>query len=430
MSDTAAPKAFGPFERMLALRYLRATRKGAGVSLITMIAFGGILLSVATLIVVMSVMQGFRVTLLDQLLGVNGHVFVQPAGTTISSESDLVKRLAEIDGVTLAVPVLKVEAYAVSAGDGQAPVYIQGVRREDLFTIPEVTGPDQLVQGSFEGYGEGEKGGNGIALGSGIAAKLGVGAGESVTLVRGGGKETPFGRTPTTQKTFRVDAIFSTGNYEYDSLLVYMPLEQAQIYAGKKDQISEVEIRVEDPLKVDQVTPAIEAAAGSGVFIFDWKRRFQSLNNALEVERSMIRIILLLLVGIVSLNIISSLVMLVKDKKSDIAVMRTVGATSSAIMRVFLMIGGLIGVTGAVMGIITGVLIATNLSAIEQFLSKILRFRLFNPEIYYLDQIPFVLEWGEVINVFLFALIMAFVAAAYPAWRASRLDPVEALRYE
>jgi lipoprotein-releasing system permease protein len=346
------------------------------------------------------------------------------------ADDELIRAFEEIEGVEVAIPVLKVEAYGVSGSDGQAPVYIQGVRPADLSKIEEVSGPGALRQGSFEGFGAGEFGGDSIAIASGVAAELGVGVGDTVTLVTGGGAETPFGRTLTTQKPYRIDAVFSVGNYEYDNILVYMPLAQAQLFGRKRGEITEVEVRVDKPQKVEDVLPAVRAAAGPGTIVYDWKRRFRSINDALEVERGLQRIILMMIVGIATLNIITGLVMLVKDKKSDIAVLRTVGATSGSILRIFLMVGGLIGVTGAILGVAVGSLIATNLGVVEQFLSTLFGFRLFNPEIYYLSEIPSVFEFEEVSNVLVFALGMALLSSAYPAWRASRLDPVEALRYE
>ncbi len=428
MSDTPpASKPFGLFERMLALRYLRATRHGAGVSLITLIAYLGIMLSVATLIVVMSVMQGFRITLLDQLLGVNGHVFLQPAGNTLPEDEGYLARLEGVEGVTMAVPVLKVEAYAVNGELGQAPVYLQGVARDDLMKIEEVTGPRSLRRGSFDGYGQTD---DGIALAWGVAAKLNARVGDYVTFVIARPRNTPFGTLPTTQNAYRIDAIFQIGNYEYDNLLVYMPLAQAQLFSGKKGQITEVEMRVESPIDIDQYLPAISEAAGPGVYIFDWRRRFQTFFNALGVERGLMRIILSMIIAIATLLIFSGLVMLVKDKNSDIAVLRTVGASSGSVMRIFLMTGGLIGVTGALSGVVLGTLLATNLGAIENYLCDSFSTCLFPPDIYYLEDVPSVFSFIEVGLVLAFTLTMSLIFSAIPAWRASRIDPVEALRYE
>ena len=428
MSDkSSAPMPFGLFERMLALRYLRATRKGAGVSLITVIAFLGIMLSVATLIVVMSVMQGFRITLLDQLLGVNGHVFLQPAGNTLPADEGYLERLESIDGVTMAVPVLKVESYAVNGEDGQAPVYIQGVGATDLAKIEEVSGPRSLRAGSFETYGQSS---DGIAMAYGVAGKLNAQVGDYVTFVIARPRNTPFGTQPTTQKDYRIDAIFQIGNYEYDNLLVYMPLDQAQLFSGKRGQIPEVEMRVETPIEVDQYLADIREAAGPTVFVFDWRRRFQTFFNALGVERGMMRIILSMIIMIATLLIFSGLVMLVKDKNSDIAVLRTVGATSGSVMRIFLMTGGLIGVTGAVSGVTLGTLISIYLAPIENYLCNNYSTCLFPPDIYYLEDVPVVFSAYEVGSVLVFTLAMSLLFSAIPAWRASRIDPVEALRYE
>ncbi|MEM1379146.1 MAG: lipoprotein-releasing ABC transporter permease subunit [Pseudomonadota bacterium] len=430
MTDQPTPRPFGLFERMLAFRYLRATRRGAGVSLISIIAFAGIMLSVATLIVVMSVMQGFRITLLDQLLGVNGHVFLQPAYGQTFDDDTIIDRLEALDGVKFAVPVLKVQSYAVNGSRGETGVYIQGVRPEDLAKIEEVSGPRSLRLGSLDGFGDGAYGGNGIAVASGVARAIGVNVGDTMTLVTGNGRETPFGRLPTTQKAYRVDAIFTIGNFEYDNIYVYMPLEQAQVFAGKRGEITEIEMRVANAQDIDAYRPAIIDTVGNDFVVLDWRDRFQSFFNALQVERGLLRIILSMIIAIATLNIISSLVMLVKDKNADIAVLKTMGASSGAVLRIFLMVGALIGVTGALVGVVLGTLIASNIAPIEGFLSAYLSIELFPPDVYYLEEIPSVFEAGEVLSVLIFSLSMALLSAAYPSWRASRLDPVEALRYE
>ncbi|MEM1409983.1 MAG: ABC transporter permease, partial [Pseudomonadota bacterium] len=262
---------------------------------------------------------------LDQLLGVNGHVFLQPQMSAVFENQDTVEQLEDIPGVRFAVPTLKVQGYAVNGSFGESGVYIQGVRREDLLKVEDVTGQDAVLSGSFASFGQGRFGGDGIALASGVARTLGTVVGDAVTLITGNGKETPFGRLPTTQKTYRVDAIFSIGNYEYDSLYVYMPLAQAQLFAGKRGEITEIELRAENPMQIDAMLPAIRGVAEPNFIVFDWRDRFRSFFDALQVERGLVRIILAMIVGVATLLIFNGLWMQVKDKNSDIAVLRTMG---------------------------------------------------------------------------------------------------------
>ncbi|MEM9422229.1 MAG: lipoprotein-releasing ABC transporter permease subunit [Pseudomonadota bacterium] len=424
---SAAP--FGAFERGVARRYLGSTRKKGGVSLISMIAFGGIALSVATLIIVMSVFQGFRINILDQLLSVNGHVFVSDGFDGTADYEQKAERLRALRGVTRAAPVLLIDAYAVGIG-GEGGVRIQGMRKEDVLNIPEVSSADHLIQGGFDTFGEGRKGGNEIALGASLAVSLGVNVGDTVTFVTGGGAETAWGTLAITQKDYKVGAIFSIGNSFFDQYYAYMPLEQAQLFGRSKDRVTEIELRVEEPLSIAPALERIAAAAEQGAVVSDWTRRNSDIFNALQVERGLMRIILLMVVAIATMLIISGLVMLVKDKRSDIAVLRTIGATQGMVMRIFLLVGASLGVSGALAGVVLGVIIASNLSTIEGALSALFEFRVFNPEIYYLSQIPSIIQWSEVLVVVAFTLIMSFLFSAYPAWRASKVDPVEALRYE
>lgn len=424
---SAAP--FGAFEWSVALRYLGATRKGAGLSLISIIAFVGIMLSVATLIVVMSVFQGFRVMLLSQLLGVGGHVFVIPDYGMMTDYEARAAALLEEPFVERATPVLNVDAYFVT-DRGQAPARIVGIDPEHLRSIEEVAGPEHLLDGTLTTFGEGRKGGDQIALGYRVAASLGVFAGDAVTAITAGGQETAFGRPPTTQKTYEVGARFQVGNSFYDKILVYMPLEQAQLFGRRAGEIDEIELRISDPLNIDQVLPRIRETAGPDVRIVDWRDRNSDIFNAVQTERGLMRLILLMIVLVGTMLIIAGLIMLVKDKRSDIAVMRTMGASEGMVMRIFLLTGATIGVTGAAAGVGLGALIIANLGAIERALSALFGFRIFNPEIYYLEQLPAVFEWREVSIVVAFTLTMSFIFSAYPAWRASRVDPVEALRYE
>jgi lipoprotein-releasing system permease protein len=432
--EVAAPSATPPFsffEWMVARRYLGATKSGKGVSLISIIAFVGILLAVAVLIIVMSVMQGFRTKLLDQLLGVNGHVFVQ-SEAPITDYAALVGRLREVPGVVEATPMIQRPVYASAANE--TGIIMRALSRENMLAITYVTGTDpetgrsHVVGGSFDTFGIGKNGGDEIAIGNRVAWSLGVGPGDKVTLISGRGADTPFG--PSLQKkTYTVGAIFEVGNSEYDSFIGFMPLDQAQIFFNLKGAVQQIELKVEEPEKVKSYVKAIGDAA-PGFIIRDWQQQNQSYFSALQTERSVMRLILLLIVAVAALNIITGLIMLVKDKTRDIAVLRTMGATQGAIMRIFFLSGSLIGVLGTLAGAAAGALFVWNIDAIETFLSWVFNTDLFPADIYYFNAIPAKMQWGEVGLIVGWSLFMSFVATIYPAWRAARLDPVEALRYE
>jgi lipoprotein-releasing system permease protein len=426
VSDSpASTPPFAFFEWMIARRYLGATKRGTGVSLISIIAFGGIMLAVATLIIVMSVMQGFRAKLLDQLLGVNGHIFVQST-EPIADYAALSERLLAIPGVKEATPLIQAPVYA-SARD-ETGIIMRGVRRDDLMNIDYVTGPEHVLAGSFDGFGVGKNGGDEIAIGSRIAYSLGVWVGDPVTLISGRGADTPFGPT-LRKKTYRVGAIFEVGNSEYDGFIGFMPLEQAQIFFNYSDAVEQVELKIDEPEAVKQMRGAIVEAA-PGYEIRDWQQQNQSYFNALQTERSVMRLILLLIVAVAALNIVTGLIMLVKDKTGDIAVLRTMGATQGSVMRIFFISGSLIGVLGTLTGVILGALFVWNIDAIEHFLSWLFRTDLFPEDVYYFKGVPAEMQMGEVSLIVVWSLIMSFVTTIYPAWRAARLDPVDALRYE
>jgi lipoprotein-releasing system permease protein len=431
LAAPAATPPFSFFEWMVARRYLGATKSGKGVSLISIIAFGGIMLAVAVLIIVMSVMQGFRTKLLDQLLGVNGHIFVQ-GESPIADYEALIEKLRAAPGVTEAVPLIQSPVYASALNE--TGLMMRAVRKEDLMAIAYVTGSDpetgrsHVVAGSFDNFGVGKRGGNEIAIGNRVAWQLGVGPGDKVTLISGRGADTPFG--PTLQKkTYVVGAIFEVGNSEYDSFIGFMPLEQAQIFFGFGDAVQQIELKVADPERVKSYKPAL-AAIVPDMELRDWQQQNQSYFNALQTERSVMRLILLLIVAVAALNIITGLIMLVKDKTGDIAVLRTMGATQGSIMRIFFLSGSLIGVIGTIVGAIAGAVFVWNIDAIETFLSFIFNTDLFPSDVYYFNAIPAKMQWGEVGLIVGWSLFMSFVATIYPAWRAARLDPVEALRYE
>ncbi|MBB5518712.1 lipoprotein-releasing ABC transporter permease subunit [Amphiplicatus metriothermophilus] len=424
-AQPAATPPFAFFEWMIARRYLGATRSGKGASLISIIAVVGIALAVAVLISVMSIMQGFRAKLLDQLLGVNGHVFVL-SPEPIEDYEALAARLLDVPGVVEATPLIQAPVYATARGE--TGIFVRGVRPEDLQRIRYVTGPDHVKAGSFETFGQGRNGGDEIALGSRIAYSLGVGPGDPVTLVSGRGADTPFGPT-LRKKTYRVGAIFEVGNSEYDGFIAYMPLAQAQLFFNYGDAVQQIELKVEDPDRVADYRRAL-AGAAPGYEIRDWRQQNRSYFNALQVERFAMRLILFLILIVAGLNIATGLIMMVKDKTGDIAILRTMGATRGAIMRIFFLSGSLIGVLGAAFGLLLGAMFVWNIDAIENFLSMLFNTDLFPAEVYYFDGVPAEMQAGEVAFVVIGALLMSFLTTLYPSWRAARLDPVEALRYE
>jgi lipoprotein-releasing system permease protein len=422
MSEPTATRPFAPFEWMLSLRYLRARRKEGFISVIAGFSFLGIMLGVATLIIVMAVMNGFRKELLDKILGLNGHLLIQPLESPLTDWQQVAQRIAGVEGVRLAAPIVEGQALASSPFNASG-VLVRGIRSRDLTELPSIAG--NIRQGTLEGFDEGQ----GVLIGRRLADQLSLRAGDNLTLVAPRGAVTVMGTMPRI-KTYKVAAVFEVGMSEYDTAFLYMPLPEAQAYFNRSGDVTALEVYTDDADRMDHFRRLIAAAAGRPIFMVDWRQRNATFFNALQVERNVMFLILTLIVLVAALNIISGLIMLVKDKGHDIAILRTMGATQGAVMRVFLITGASIGVVGTIVGFVVGFVVCLNVEAIRQFLSWMTRTELFSPELYFLSRLPARMDTGETTAVVVMALALSLLATLYPAWRAARLDPVEALRYE
>lgn len=423
-------KAAGPFsawEIGLAMRYLRARRKEGGIALIAWISFIGIMLAVMVLISVMSIMAGFRAELLSRMLSFNGHAYVIGRTLTVEDRDARLAALEALPQVISATPLIESPAMFRAGGQVTGGL-VRGIRPQDLDSM-------QFVNASLDDrarrmFGQGPYGGDLILIGEALAQQLGVREGSPITLYSPTGADSAFGNLGGQSKTYYVGGVFSSGTADYDRAFIFMPLEQAQIFFGKEGMWDVIEMKVDQPDRVGDYLAAIRETAGPGALVTDWRNRLAAFWGALQVERVAMSVILGMLVVIATLNIISGIVMLVKNKTRDIAVLRTVGASPSSMLRVFFLAGAAIGVAGTAAGITLGLLFCLNIAHIQHFLERITGVQLFNAEVYMLDAIPALVDPWDVVWVALLAMGASCLAAFLPSWRASRLDPVEALRYE
>ena len=409
---------------MLALRYLRARRRESFISVISMFSLIGIALGVATLIIVMSVMNGFHATLLDRVLGFSSHIKIfSYQQNSVTDYDNLAATVREVDGVTRVAPYVEGQVLA-SAGNAATGVLVRGLNEPDVKSLSLVA--DNILEGTLDGFGNN----TGIAIGYRLARILRVQLGDPVELIAPHGTITPFGMTPRI-KSYPVTAIFSVGMSEYDASFAFMPLSEAQAYFNLGDNaVTAIEVMVTDPDKVGPIRLDIESRFAEPKYVVDWRTLHKTYFDVLQVENNVMFIILTLIIVVAAFNIISGLIMLVKDKGQDIAVLRSMGVTQGAIMRVFLITGSAIGIVGTLAGLVLGISISLNIESIRQGLQWLLNTELFPAEFYYLAELPAQIDTGEVTAVAVISLTISFLATLYPSWRAARLDPVEALRYE
>ncbi|MFP4312828.1 MAG: lipoprotein-releasing ABC transporter permease subunit [Alphaproteobacteria bacterium] len=412
---------FSRFERLVAFRYLRSRKSEGFVSVIAGFSFTGIMLGVATLIIVMSVMNGFRQELFSRILGLNGHMNVYAASGDLFNYNAIAEELVFTDGIRAVTPTIEAQALVSQHGISSGTL-VRGIRPAD-FQARDILATS-ILSGSLDNFAQGQ-----VAIGTVLADKMNVSIGDKFKLLIPEMRSTPFGGMPKS-RTFTIGAIFDVGMYEYNSGFVFMPLELAQTFFNKKESVTSIEIFLENPEQLDAMRKSIELKLSGMAKVYDWRDTNQSFYNALKTERNVMFLILTMIILIAAFNIISSMIMLVKDKGHDIAILRTMGASSTNMLKIFVLTGASIGIMGTFFGAVLGISFALNIEEIRQFIESFTGTELFADEIYFLSQLPAEIDWSEVWAVIGMALFLSFAATIYPAWRAARLDPVEALRYE
>ena len=409
-----------PVERLIALRYLRARRKEGFISVIAGFSLLGICVAVAALIIVLSVMTGFRQEILSRLLGINGHLTLAAAGGNLEDFDSVSAQVAKVPDVVAVYPTVDGSVMATAAHDA-AGAQVHAVRPDDFRKLQQI----RILDGNLEQFG----GKSAVALGSRLAEHLHVKVGDTVTLIQPQNSCTVLGCIPRS-KTYDVVAIFEVGMSYFDERIIYMPLEAGQLFFQAKDAAGALVIEVDNPDDVSRIGRAIFDATGARFRIFDWQQQYADYLALLDVQRNVLALVLGLIMVVAALNVISGQVLLVRDKTREIAILRTMGATRRSILRIFLTCGIGVGIVGTLIGVVVAILFCDNIEAIREWLQDVAHITLFPPDVYFLKELPARLSLGNVVGVVALSLVLSFFATSYAAWRAARLDPVEALRYE
>ena len=413
---------FSAFEWLVAIRYLRPRRQEGFVSVIALFSFLGIFLGVATLIIVMSVMNGFREEMLTRILGLNGHLSVYGGVTGLTDYDAIRQAIAKAPGVRVVDPMIENQVMVTAGGVARGAV-VRGLTPEDMRGRKILA--EHIVAGSLDEF----QGDNAVLVGTRLAERMGLSVGDQITLISPKGNITAFGTVPR-MRGYKIIGLFDVGMFEYDSGFIFMPMDAAQTYFRMPESVTTLEVFIDDPDKAPQMARALQQTIGAAGRVHDWQRANSSFFNAIQVERNVMFLILTLIIVVAAFNIVSSLIMLVKEKGRAIAILRTMGATRGAIMRIFFISGASVGVLGTLFGFVGGLAFSHNIETVRQWIQMLTGTNLFAPEIYFLSQLPAKVDYVEVLAVTAMALVLSFLATIYPSWRAARIDPAEALRYE